>query len=352
MPNRYKQHTQKSVGEAAKHLSVWATGLALAVLLSGCAGGLFTDGYATYLDANGDVVRAYLAPFPLTVGAGVEALADIGGAVASRRIEGHETIVQAQALDGSPMRIRFVKEGRNLTVVKVRTGRVGLLNHEYSNQLHVYLAERLKPSGQLAPPAAALAGSGEVAPEDDLTGTASPKATLKFSPTDAAQTSTRRQPKTPPPDGIAGPKGPASTRPQVDRMEKSAPPDGDRDPSAEVTKRTDPQQPRPDYVIFFERDSNILPPEAMATLNQASRRIQANSDIIVTISGYADPDEDPEQLHLVSESRTLAVKSYLVGSGIAPGRIRTTWHGSKLADPAREDKYKQRRVEIRLHRGL
>jgi outer membrane protein OmpA-like peptidoglycan-associated protein len=336
----------------AGHISVWGIWLTLVMLFHACAGGLFTNGYETYLDVNGDVVRAYLAPYSLTLEAGVEALADIGGTVASQRIEEHETIVQAQAPDGAPMRILFVKEGRNLTVVRVRTGRGGLMNHEYSNQLHVYLAQRLKPSGQRASSPTELIESGEAATEDALAVTTTPKATVKSTPGAKAQTSTQLQRKAPPPAEIARPEAPAGTRPQAAPTETSAPTDADRDAPAEVAKLTDLEQPRPDYVIFFEKDSNIPPLEAMATLNQVSRRIQANPDILIAISGYADPDEDPAQLHLVSESRTLAVKSYLIGRGIASSRIRTAWHGSRFADPALEDKSQQRRVEIRLHRGL
>ncbi len=312
----------------------------MAVLLSGCAGGLYTDGYNAYIDANGDVVRAYPADFNRTVQAGTEALADVGGTISDRTVEGTETIVTARAVNGSPVKLRFIKEGHNLTVVKVRTGLLGHINQEYSKQLHVFLAANLtrpaRPSsGPTEPiefPSAAAAGAAV-----DKPAVAAGKTTREKAP----ETSIGPRPEEP-----RLPKPAAPTSPDA------APP-ATRDHSSEaVAQGVDPVQPRPDYVLFFEKDSNIPPKEALAILEQAARRLQDNPDTIITVRGYADSDEDPQDLQLVSESRALAVKSYLIGKGIPSSRIRTAWYGSRLARSASQEQSRQRRVELGLTRGL
>jgi outer membrane protein OmpA-like peptidoglycan-associated protein len=113
-----------------------------------------------------------------------------------------------------------------------------------------------------------------------------------------------------------------------------------------------PPRSRPDYVVVFEKDSNIPSSDALEILNEAANRLQRNPDTFAELSGHADADEDPEAQYLVSESRALAVKSYLIGRGISAGRIRATWHGSDRPAPEPGDPVQQRRVEIRLIRGL
>ncbi len=339
------------MGNAAKQLTGWVSRLVFFTLLSGCAGGFYTDDYDTYLDANGDVVRAYAAPFDQAIESGIEALADVGGTVSSRSIEGHETIVRARAMDGSPIILRFTREGRNLTVVRVRTGLLGHVNREYSSQLHAYLAARLKHPGVLraGPPEPS---PSVAAPAAESNARQPSGAAVKTTRTEPAVPSVKRQEELPADEPPAGTAKTGTFPPSNSNSSEPFPPASGDDAPPDVARLTPPTQPHPDYVIFFEKDSNIPSSEALAILDQAAEMIQTHPDAAVDISGHADPDEDPQELHLVSESRAIAVKSYLIGKGIPPGRIRTAWHGSDFARFASDDKSQLRRVEIRLARGL
>ncbi len=346
------QIPDKPISNAAKHKTTKGIWLAIVVLFHGCAGGLYTDGYETYLDANGEVVRAYPAPYDQTVQAGIAALADVGGSFSNGAVKGHESIVQARTSDGSPIRLRFVREGRNLTVVRVRTGLLGYTNQEYSNQFHVYLAARIKQIGGLTARPLKPSGSGKADSALASASNPTPRTAVTAAQPDVPEATIPPQPKATPAAESPIPAPSATSSPKADNLEKSPPSESDHDETTEIARLIDPAQSKPDYIIFFERDSNITPPDALAILDQAARRLQANKDTIVAIRGYADSDEDPAQLHLVSESRALAVKSYLIGRGIAPGRIRTTWHGSNFSRSAIRSKSHHRRVEIRLLRGL
>ena len=339
------------MGNVAKQIAGWMNRLVLITLLSGCAGGFYTDGYDSYIDANGDVVRAYAAPFDQAVESGIEALADVGGTVSSRSVEGRETIVRARAMDGSPITLRFTREGRNLTVVRVRTGLLGHVNKEYSSQLHAYLATRLKHPGdhRAGPPEPS---PSVAAPATESNARQPSGVAVKTARAEAAVPSVKPQAERPteePPAGTAK----TGTLASIDSdPPEPLPPESGADAPPDVARLTPPTQPHPDYVIFFEKDSNIPSSQALVILDQAAEMIRTHPDAAVDISGHADPDEDPREFHLVSESRALAVKSYLIGKGIPPGRIRTAWHGSDFARFASDDKSQLRRVEIRLARGL
>ncbi len=335
----------------ANHKPGFFAWLALTVFCCGCAGGLFSDGYETYPDVNGEVVGVYPTDFDRTVQTGIKALADIEGTVLSRTVEGQETIVQARGADGSPLRLRFVKEGHRLTVVRVRTGLLGYQNQAYSNQFHVYLAARLKHRGR-SPTAASNTGGSASPFAESPAAVGRPKATSGPAAGSAPDAAGGPNQKIPTMARSGNSTMPVGESESARAAKPSKSPETDRDAPATLASRADPKSTRPDYVIFFDKNSNIPPPEALEVLNKAADRMKAGPDTVIAISGFADTDEDPREMHLVSESRTLAVKSYLIGKGISSRRIRTAWHGSQFAKTVPEDKSQHRRVEIRLMRGL
>jgi OOP family OmpA-OmpF porin len=332
----------------------YAFWMVVPTLLYACAGGFYSDGHRAYLDTNGEVVRAYPADHGQTVQAVREALMDIGVSILDQHRADGETIIAAVTPDGSPLRIRFIREGRNLTVVRVRTGHLGFKDQEYSSQLHAFLAARLdRRSGPPTPAAEpAAAERAPAAPQTQAMKAAATEAAAPSPPSRAtedvmppSQDAEIKAPSTPlasPPEVNSGPAAPQASEPPEAAPKAPAP----------VAMLKDPGQPEPDFIIFFEKDSNIVPPQAMAILDQAAGRMQAFRDAVIDLRGYADLEEDPDAFHLVSESRALAIKSYLIGKGIASGRIRATWHGSRQANPSFKDPSRQRRVEIRLIRGL
>jgi OOP family OmpA-OmpF porin len=156
------------------------------------------------------------------------------------------------------------------------------------------------------------------------------------------------QPPTPDPP----PADASRTIPEPETEEATQAPEADPAAAVPPARPESPSSPQPDYVVTFEKDSNIPSSAALEILNEAANRLQDNPDTFAELSGHADADEDPEAQNLVSESRALAVKSYLIGRGISAGRIRATWHGSDRPASEPDNPVQQRRVEIRLFRGL
>jgi outer membrane protein OmpA-like peptidoglycan-associated protein len=299
---------RKPTGTTMRRILGFELWLAIAVLASGCAGGLHRgNDLHAYLDTNGEVVKVYATDYDQTIQAAIETLAAMGVPVTSRLDGRYRTAVQSRTPDGSPLRLRFIREGRNLTVVRVRTGNFGHRHQEYSAQIHALLSARIERGSErdASPASAAIAG----------------------------------------PSPAAKPTVPKTTRP-------SAGPSPVRDAPPETAAPKRPARPQPDYIVFFGRNSNSLSPEALHVLDEAVNLIFANPDTVVLLTGYADVNEDTEVLQLVSESRALTVKFYLVGKGVDDSRIRAEGHGSGMASTHRAEGSQFRRVELRLTRGL
>jgi OOP family OmpA-OmpF porin len=420
-------------------LALW---ILLTALIHGCAGGLYSDGRGTYLDANGDVVRTYPENYDETVRAGAATLEDLDAIVFDQRFDRSETLVEARTPSGSPLRLHYVREGRNLTVVRVRTGRFGYPGREYSNQFHTYLDANLKRRPKRSeikptpdthpktvqkkdaapPPMSTAVAQPEAEVPDTVSARGKNKPAAHPTPQIGATLETASTPEiteTSDPPAVSGEASSEKTRVDsklaeagdnapIVKIDVSTTPTENKGngarpssqmevlptealndaPAVETGVNAIPTEPaidasptetdaepllaktdseadvilppgeqlqdrqRADYVVFFDKDANIPTAEALKIIDAAAQRMQANPDIVIELNGYADIDEDPDEFHLVSESRSLAVKSYLIGKGVEPGRIHADWHGSHFATTYTDDKSQDRRVEIRLNRGL
>ena len=82
--------------------------------------------------------------------------------------------------------------------------------------------------------------------------------------------------------------------------------------------------------VFFEYDSSDLDGNALSA-------IRANVDIlarypswVITIEGHCDERGTPEYNLGLGERRALAVRDFLVNSGLAPARVRTVSYGKEF----------------------
>lgn len=286
----------------------------------------------THLNANGEVVNAYNGRRGSIVEAGLEALASMGAGILARHDAYRTTIITAEAPDGSPMRLLFTEEGYDLTTLQVRTGRLGFWSHEFSIQVHELLQKRLQEKAL-----AESKGGPEVPspPERVMDGTDSA----------AAERQSARQK----PPVVEEHQAPVETAATAEKI-VSQPVEATHVPAKE--KAPHPEPTAPEATIYFEADSNLPGPQEVAKLDQAALRIIADPSLGILLTGYADPSENEgREQQLVSESRVLAVKFYLISKGVDPDRIVAV-PPDVTGNGAARNPDRIRRVEIRLQKTL
>ena len=105
------------------------------------------------------------------------------------------------------------------------------------------------------------------------------------------------------------------------------------------------------WVIPFGYDTNELPPENLARLDELAGHMLLKTDFNIVIKGYTDSFGSNEYNRNLSAFRANVVKSYLAGKGIHPNRIKAMGMGN--ADPLKpnttsEGRAANRRVEIEV----
>jgi peptidoglycan-associated lipoprotein len=81
--------------------------------------------------------------------------------------------------------------------------------------------------------------------------------------------------------------------------------------------------------VFFTTDSSALSAQAQDTLRGQARWLNDNRQYGIVIEGHADERGTREYNIALSERRANAVREFLAGQGIAPGRIRTIGYGKE-----------------------
>lgn len=97
--------------------------------------------------------------------------------------------------------------------------------------------------------------------------------------------------------------------------------------------------------VYFEVDSDSLPPEAAALLAHVAEAARANPNAAVLISGFHDASGNPEHNAELAKRRAMAVRHALEANGVQPTQLvldkpRETTGGS--------DPREARRVEVHL----
>jgi general secretion pathway protein A len=112
-----------------------------------------------------------------------------------------------------------------------------------------------------------------------------------------------------------------------------------------------PSIPPPKTVINFGHNSNDLSDEDFETLEPIGAFISQHPDTKIIIKGYTDAYGNYMYNKNISKFRANLVKSYFVGRGISPSRIRTFGMGSenpRRSNQTREGRMLNRRVEINI----
>lgn len=97
--------------------------------------------------------------------------------------------------------------------------------------------------------------------------------------------------------------------------------------------------------VLFRLGTAELLPEAIPALDELAAALKARPALKLRVAGHTDGIGEPEKNQALSEQRAEAVKNYLVGAGIAAGRISTSGYGdSRPLFPAPDAR--NRRVEV------
>src|SRR2546425_1059304 len=101
--------------------------------------------------------------------------------------------------------------------------------------------------------------------------------------------------------------------------------------------------------VTFETGRSALKPESHTVLDIVAQSLLDNPDIRIEIAGYTDSTGAPPTNLRLSQARAAAVRAYLAGRGVAPGRMVARGYGA--ANPIAPNKTldgraQNRRVEL------
>ncbi|MHA8050353.1 OmpA family protein [Aquirufa sp. ROCK-SH2] len=103
--------------------------------------------------------------------------------------------------------------------------------------------------------------------------------------------------------------------------------------------------------LFFELNKATLQPESEPELKRIVSVLKENMSLAIEISGHTDNTGSDEINQKLSLDRADAVKTYLLGAGIKPERIKTKGYGKtkpKASNDTDEGRSINRRVEIEI----
>ncbi len=108
-------------------------------------------------------------------------------------------------------------------------------------------------------------------------------------------------------------------------------------------------------VVHFATDQSTLSPEAQQILTRQAQWLRQNADYQIIIEGNADERGTEEYNLALGARRAASAKEFLVGQGIAAGRIRTISYGKErpiATCPAERCWAQNRRAVTVLSQGL
>jgi len=101
--------------------------------------------------------------------------------------------------------------------------------------------------------------------------------------------------------------------------------------------------------VYFETAKAVLLPEPQAILDRVAASLAASPDLKVEVAGYTDSRGSRAGNVRLSQARAKAVADYLIGKGIAAGRLTAKGYGpdKPIGDNATEEgRARNRRVEL------
>jgi outer membrane protein OmpA-like peptidoglycan-associated protein len=260
-------------------------------LVSGCAVVAIGTGIGlgAFAYVNGKLIKTYDSDYNESIQASRDTLRDLSVPITEEISDELKYTINAKRTDETPIKIEIVKLDRNSSEISIRTGSVGLWDKRVSEQIHNYINERLSQQ-------ALHIGKQE---KDSVKSEADSVAEIK-----------------------------------------------NQKPSS-LAKI----QLNPDFIIYFDQNSNALSNEAIEKLNRIAEMVLSNPKTKIVLNGYSDSSGSSSFNKMVSESRANSIKIYLVGKGINPSKIKSFGLGAKnllSKDKTDAGRRLNRRVEIYL----
>jgi outer membrane protein OmpA-like peptidoglycan-associated protein len=294
-------------------------GCAVAVIGLGAGAGA-----AAYF--NGKLTKTYESEYHETIRASKDVLKKLKIPVSETISDELKTEIRAKRPDGTPVTIEVVRIDENHNEVSVRTGTLGVWDRRVSEQIHGFIDRALggtvvvyeKPQEEQATEVAQPATAEPEIIEEDLAENSAPT---------TVQAKPKPNPESTPHAGTAIPDLEKKRLRAAQLLENSA------------------------FFIFFEEDSNELTSKSMAKLDRIYGIVANNANARLTLSGYSDSLGETSYNQMISELRASAVKTYLVGKGIAPSRMTAVGHGARnsiATNKTAEGRRLNSRVEIEI----
>ncbi len=280
-------------------------------MTSGCAVALLGvgAGAATTAYVMGELTQTYESGYSEAVQASTDTLGALKMAVVERAGDGRKTTLKARQSDESPVEIDIQRVDAKRTEIGIRTGHVGVWDHQTSRKIHDMIGERL-----------ALKASREMAP-------------AKFDPSPA-----KPQPENPAP--VAEPE-PAKKKAVVGAAGRAPAPS-----SREATGFN------PTLTVFFASGAEEVAPEEAPKLDRIAVMLHDHPGRVVSLHGYSDSGGNARLNFILSVKRADAVKRYLSGKGCPADQVLAIGHGSAKflgANDTAAGRRLNRRVEIEIH---
>ena len=292
-------------------------------------GKIMEDG--TYLTLNGEAVSYYIGPYDLILQAGLQVISLSGMPIHERREAIDGIVIRSETPRGSPLMFQFTKEGRAITMVKIRTGRLGYWDNKFSYQLHALMKAQLN---QLDHQRAQLRHMNQKKPVQepyrDKTSTAASPGTRT-----ATSASKPSVPVEAPSLKPEAPKFPDEENSERKAAKKVATVSGESLPMAESVS------------VFFDANSNLPADPELTKLDRIALQALSNLNTKMALTGFVDEFDDMDQAELLSKSRVMAVKYYFIGKGVDADQIIAVPQTFIKKEQTNGENY--RRVEIRIY---
>lgn len=312
------------------------------ILMLGCTmrvGKSMEDG--TYLTLQGEAVSYYIGPYDLTLQAGLQVISFLEMPIHERRKARDGIVIKSETPRGSPLRFQFTKEGRAITMVKIRTGRLGYWDNKFSYQLHALIKAQLN---QLNQQRAQLKHMNQKKPVQEPYRDINPTVASPDIRT-AISESKPSVPVEAPSLKPAAAKFPNEENSERKTAKTVASVSGESLTMVESVSEL--QITKPSASIFFDADSNLPAEEELTKLNRIALQALSNLNTKMALTGFVGEFDDIDLAESLSKSRVMAVKYYLIGKGVDADQIVAVPQTLIKKEQTNDETY--RRVEIRIY---